>query len=313
MQNTRDIEIKSALEKLESFKKNPEYKDEMYAIEENIAFLKAIKNFPTYLKWLFFRAPKLDSLKLLELTDFPVEEWDVLMHKRLIEMQEKDRPGLVKPIVETITNFIFSQNSDVVMADLGAGGMELDHQIIKKILSSNFKHKIVMIAVDKSPTTQVIAKDNLKGIFDKIDFYEVENLDETKVESIKRTSQKKVVLILCKNDIFNLDKFFPKKYFNIIYHSLFKHHLPLTLQPKFDAVINNITENIFEYDGFRSWMVIIPQTIVGWNHPHFLNAELFSNFRFLRKKDILQYAEKCKGKVKFYTQTGQYLLIKKAC
>ena len=49
----RNQKISDALVKLEGFRKNPAYKKDSYAIEENIRFLEAIKTIPSYIKWLY--------------------------------------------------------------------------------------------------------------------------------------------------------------------------------------------------------------------------------------------------------------------
>ena len=76
------MEIDGILEKLRQFKNDPRYSDRLYAIAENIKFVEAMKSLPRYLWWLLTRAPKIDGARLLELTDFPVEEWDVKFVKK---------------------------------------------------------------------------------------------------------------------------------------------------------------------------------------------------------------------------------------
>ncbi len=98
----RNQEISDALVKLEAFRNDPAYKKDSYAIEENICFLEAIQTIPSYIKWLVTRAKKLDGSRLLELTDFPVEDWDISIHQKLIEMPTEDKPGLIKPLVNSL-------------------------------------------------------------------------------------------------------------------------------------------------------------------------------------------------------------------
>mgnify|MGYP001584098075 FL=1 len=130
MKKRRIIEIDGILEKLREFKSDSRYGDRLYAIEENIRFAEAMKSLPRYVWWLFTRAPKIDGSKLLELTDFPVEEWDVRMHGRLIEVERSKKIKLIKPLVDKISEFIFKENKPLILANLGAGGMEADRQVI---------------------------------------------------------------------------------------------------------------------------------------------------------------------------------------
>ena len=78
-----------------------------YALDENITFFKSCRSLFQYLKWLFLRAPVIDREKILELTDFPLPRWDQRMHLRLIELQARKFPGLIKPLVDKISHFIY--------------------------------------------------------------------------------------------------------------------------------------------------------------------------------------------------------------
>ena len=300
-------EIEGAIKKLEEFERNPVYADRLYAIKENIIFLKAARSLPAYIKWLLTRTGKLDGSKLLELTDFPVPEWDRKMHWRLIEMQKRDNPGLVKPLVEAIVDFVKKENRDLICANLGAGGMEVDRQVIRRLIDSSYNKRLVIVAVDKSETTREIAKENLASLNSEIELIEVDQLTLEQLEETKQKTNKNIVVFLCKNDIFELDKTFPAKYFDLVYHSLFKHHLDDKQKRELDRVLDDLSNTILEYDGYLNKSVIVLQTIVGWNYPNFLNAELFSNFRFKEKDFVLSYAKE-RGDINFYSGLGQYLL-----
>ena len=122
----RTQEINDAIQKLESFKNDPAYAKNAYAIGENIVFLKSIKNIVSFFWWLATRTKKIDPVRLLELTDFPVEEWDVKMHRRLIEIERNKHIGLGKPLVDKILDYVMAENRPLILVNLGAGGMEVD-------------------------------------------------------------------------------------------------------------------------------------------------------------------------------------------
>ncbi len=299
-------EIENALAKLQEFKKDPAYAHKQYAIDANIAFLKAARSFPRYLWWLATVAPNLDGSKLLELTDFPVEEWDIKMHKRLIEMQKKKQPGLVAPLVKAISDYIRKENRALVLADLGAGGMEVDRQVIAWALKSKLQQPLTIVAVDKSPITRKIAFENLKELAGEITLVETGDIRAADLEKM-RASSKNILVVMCTNNIFGLEEQFSPKYFDLVYHSLFRHHLSVPEQGRLDATVTKMGKRHFEFDGFMNWPVVIPQTIVGWRSPHFLNGELFSNFRFKRRQYIARNAA-LQGALSFYGMTGFYLL-----
>lgn len=302
----RRIEIGRILEKLREFENDSRYGGRLYAIEENIRFAEAMKSLSRYIWWLLTRVPKIDGSKLLELTDFPVEEWDVRMHKRLVEMERKDRPGLVKPLVKKIVEFILKENKSLTLANLGAGGMEVDRQVISELIDKKYDKPIIFIGVDKSPITNKIAKENLNSLGRGIEIFDIENLTKDRLGEIKKTN-KGIAVVLCKNDIFNLGVEFPPKYFDLVYSSLFKHHLTEADKERLDKIIKNISKKSLEYDGYKNWLVVPLQTLVGWNYLLFLNAEIFSNLRFKEKK-ILMSSSRNKGKIWFYKGTGFYLL-----
>lgn len=304
---TRSQEIESALAKLGGFRADPAYADRQYAIDANTAFLKAARSLSSYLWWLFTVAPKLDGSRLLELTDFPVEEWDVAMHSRLIELQRRKQPGLVAPLVAAITDYIQHESRDLIMADFGAGGMEVDRQVAEWAVRANGEHLLTIVAVDKSAVTRNIARKNLETLQGSVDVVETGEIDAAELERLRRAATKNVLIVMCTNDIFHLPEQFPAHSFDLIYHSLFKHHLTPEGQETLDAVIRGLAKKHLEFDGFKSWPVTLPQTVVGWNYPHFLNGETFSNLRFKDRKDREVYARE-RGNIEFFSATGFYLL-----
>ena len=305
--SVRRQQIEKALAQLERFKADPAYADKRYALDANSVFLRAARSWLSYLWWLFMVAPKLDGSRLLELTDFPVEEWDVAMHDRLIALQKRKRPGLIAPLVGAIAEYLQKESRDVVMANLGAGGMEVDRQVASWALQTGYPHALTIVAVDKSPVTRRLAEKNLRELADQVEIVETNDLTQAELERLRKNAQKKVLIVMCTNDIFALDKTFQPGYFDLVYHSLFRHHLNPAEREKLDATISVLAKSHLEFDGYKNWAVVIPQTVVGWNYPHFLNGEFISNLRFEQKRNIAARAS-LKGSHRFYGQTGFYLL-----
>jgi SAM-dependent methyltransferase len=304
-------EIHNATAKLESFKLDPRYTgsaDMLYAIDENLLFLKAIRSLPRYFAWLVGHARMVDGARLKELTDFPVPEWDVAMHGRLMEIERNKRIKLGAPLRDSILQYILNQNPSrpLTIVNLGAGGMEVDRQVGECLLEKGYQGQVIFIGIDKSPTTHAIAKDNLKSFGDKVTLLEIDNLTAEKLADVKK-NQKGIVYILSKNDIFTLEESFPSGYFDMVYNSLFMHHLEPAQRGRIVEIMKKIAKKVCIYEGYRTWKVIIPQTIVAWNYPIFLSATVFSNIRFNTKKEV-QSAAKGKGNVSFYGGTGHYLL-----
>lgn len=308
----RHQEIESIIARLQSLEGQESYVSDRYAVRENIIFMNAIRSFPKYLFWLLFHAPSIDGERLKELTDFSIPEWDIAMHGRLTQMQKRKFPGLMEPLVSAITDHLLQRgrSKSLTIANFGSGAMETDRQVLSRLIALRHPHPIHLVSIDTSPTAHKLAQDNLKELEQFVETHEVEYVTHQILEEFKKAAQKQFVVIHCKNDILRLDHEFSSNFFDLVYHSLFKHHLSSENQERLDQVVDRVAKNWFEFDGYFSRLVIPAQTIVGWNYPVFLNSELFSNLRFMRKKKLQSVAHG-RGIIQFYPLTGFYLLIKK--
>jgi len=71
-------------------------------------------------------------------------------------------------------------------------------------------------------------------------------------------------------------------------------------------IIDGLAGKIFEYDGYRSWLHLIPQTITAWKYPPLLNGSVFSNFRYQTRDEVIK-KKNINIKVRFYGIAGTYL------
>jgi len=281
-------------------------RDLLYAIDENIVFFEASKSPFKYLWWILFRMPKIDCTRVLEINDI-LPKWDKEMHIKLMEVEKRKFPGLIKPLVENIVEHIKKENRPLVLADIGFGGMETERQVIEKLIEDDHQQPIVFVGIDQSLSAHEIAKENLSPFKDKIQYHDIDQLsDSTLKDTIK--SNTGITVIACRNDIFNFSKIFGQGIFDLSYHSLFKHHLNDQQQKKLDRVLQQISKKVLEYDGFRSNISLIPQTKNGWGHPAFLNAAIFSNLRFNKQHDLSLQSKQKGKKILFFRQKGNYLM-----
>lgn len=278
-----------------------------YAINENIAFFEATKSILKYIWWIVMRAPKINGGRLLEINDL-LPKYDLMMHRKLIEMEKRDFPGLIAPLVNRVVEIMTSKNKSKTLVNIGCGGMEAERQVISSLIVKKYNERLVFVGVDRSLTTAQLIKENLKDLFYEVEFYEIDNLDNQKLHEITERQEKQFLIVLCKNDIFQLDKYFPENVFDVAFHVLFKHHLNQEEKNDLDNVLNKISKNIIEYDGYLSWHNMIPQIIAGWSNPIFLNAEIFSHLRFSKKEKLLALN---RNKEILFTKIGYYLLKKK--
>ena len=105
------------------------------------------------------------------------------------------------------------------------------------------------------------------------------------------------------NNIFQLDEQFPPQYFDLIYHSLFKHHLNPAEQERLDSTMQMLARKRFEFDGYKSWPVVFPQTMAGWASPVFLNATVISWARYKSNDEVKQKS----GDISYYAMIAHYL------
>lgn len=292
--------INDVLDELDALKNNHFLNE--YALQENVLFFKATQSIWKYIKWFLFKTPKINSEKLLEFTDFSSQKWEIEMHKNLAKAERDKFPGLIKPLVENIVKIILKSNDLKIIADLGCGAMEVERQIIQKLISLENKTPSIFIGIDKSNIVAQIAKENFKEIQDFIEFYEIDNLDMDILNNLINQRKKNYLVIICKNDIFKLDNFFPSKIFDLIFHVFFKHHLNSSEKQNLDDTIIKLSKQILEYDGYKSRVNMIAQSITAWSSPVFLNAAIFSSLRFSKKK----FLSKKYNNLKFYWH-GNYL------
>ncbi|GEM_PF-858777 len=304
--------IDNVLSDLFSLKKTG-YVANSYAIDENIIFFKAIKSFSGYIKWLFGRAPKIDGQKLLELTDFSLSnlpKWEIQMHKELISLEKKKFPGLIEPLVDRILNIIISSNKSLIVADFGSGGIEVVRQVIIRLVYNNYKHKVTFVGIDLSDAAHEVALENLQKLKENhiIDVFRIEKLDKQILNRLISTGNEQYKVILCKNDLFKLSDYFSEHFFDVIFHSLFKHHFNVRDKERVELVSERYGKIVLEYDGYKSWPhIIIPHALTGWRDPVFLNATIFSDLRYSTRREIRKATRK--GHLRFF-KIGTYLLEK---
>lgn len=279
-------------------KKNPDD----YAIQQSIIFFEATKNFISYIYWILVKAPYIDESRILELGDFSFSIWDQEMYDGLIQVERGKFLGLVNPLVKKIVGYLKNRQEKTVIVTVGSGGMEVERQVLQMLLASGYQHKVLWIGIDRSDIAHAVAEKNLNSLGTSMKVIKTDLLTSENLFGFIDDGQYQV--ILCKNDFFDIVKFFNTKEFDLVVSSLFKHHLPPDLKIKFDQVTKYIAKNFLEYDGYRNLVNLIPQSLIAWNNPILLNASVFSGLRYQQKNKI-KIPNDCK--ITFYS-IGTYLL-----
>ncbi len=97
----RNKQISDVLNDLKILKMSTQDPNKLSAIDYNVAFFEACKSIFKYAVWLIIRAPKIKSDKIQEVNDL-LPKYDEAMHQKLIEMEKKKFPGLIKLLVDKL-------------------------------------------------------------------------------------------------------------------------------------------------------------------------------------------------------------------
>ena len=293
------------LEKIEEIiKELKELKTESngYAVVENIKFFEAIKSPLNYIGWLVFVASKIDKEKIIELNDFPKEEWEENLHRNLIKMERKRIPGMIEPLKRRIIEVIHTKEPRLII-NLGAGAMELERQVVESLLRTEYDKKITFVAVDRSAVAKRIGMENLADLQDRI---EIEQIDQLDKDRLATNYKKNIRIFLCSNDIFELDKEFGNKFFDLVLFAKFKHHLREAQKVRLDTIIKTTSKQLLEFDDYRSWGLLIPQSIATWKYPVLMNGAIFSRLRDYTRKELRE-ERKTDERLEFF-KNGSYLI-----
>jgi SAM-dependent methyltransferase len=190
---------------------------------------------------------------------------------------------------------------------MGCGGMEVERQVIQVLQAKQHPGCVLFVGIDQSPVAHAIAKENLHTLGSAIVIEEYERLDREYLKSAVMSSQQTYSVILAKNDVFKLHEEFHGCLFDIAFSSLFKHHLPPARKDEFDQTLAAVAKRVLEYDGYKSWGVMIPQTLTTWKSPVLLNGTIFSDLRYHTKKEL---KKKAGGHKISFTKIGTYLMEK---
>lgn len=263
--------------------------DVRYAVEENIAFFSAVRSVWSYIRWLFQRSGKIDGDRLLEINEL-LPGLDEEMHTRLTKAGRRKFPGLLRPITNRLTNnIIASKEARVRVIDIGSGGMEIERQVMQNLFDKNYPSTVTFVGIDVSADALSRAATNIAELGSSISVAFVEQLDQDTLERIEHSTQAQFLILLCRVDINDALKMCPRGYFSFAFTSLFLHHIPRVARTQILQQVGTLARDVIHYDGYRSPMNLIPQSIVAWRHPVFLNAAVFSNLRYMKKDELKRF------------------------
>jgi hypothetical protein len=303
MKKVRKHEIDEILNYLERLAIRPGLNKE--PILENITFFKHVYSLFSFYKWLYTTVPKIKPENLLELMDIDSNSsYDTELIASLAALERKVFPGIVTPLVRRIFRLISDVNNTLII-NLGSGAMEVERQIIAKLICSENKKPVIFIGIDKSTRAHAFAKQHLNEFKSEVEIIEKANLDDDSLNNIFSNQKCLYTVVLCNNDIFSLDKYFTKTRFDLAFNCFFKHHFTANTSENIDILLKKLSKKVIEYDGINNHFNSFIQPIVVWKNPVLLSGTVFSNLRFIKKTELRR--NNTGMKIKTYWIKGTYL------
>jgi SAM-dependent methyltransferase len=310
IKNKREKEINEILGDLAVLEGDKKYRE---AVQINAEFLKAAVSPGKYFRWLILKAPQLRKKKenILELGDFPIERWQREIHLNYIQVERNKFAGLLKPITKQIISEINKSNKQTfTVLNIGCGGMEIERQVIEELKSKGIKKNIIFIGVELSQTIYKIAFDNLKTLAEdkSIEMKELTELNNHVLEElVKKAKPGQFIVRVINTDALNLRDWLLPGSFDLVYHSMMKHHLNETEKKSLDQLVTYLAPKMIEYDDFYSFPLLILPSLFTWKSPCLLNGTILSLLRDPSKREVLTKGNGWHSKI--FRFMGYYLRI----
>jgi hypothetical protein len=255
------------------------------AVSENIGFFKSSYSFFSFYKWLYKKGPKIRRENLLELMDIDADSpYAVDLITSLAALEARVYPGMITPLVRKICRYVREEESMLII-NLGSGAMEVEKQVIARLIRSENKKPVIFVGIDKLQRAHAFARQNLNVFGPDVDIIEKEVMDDDSLNMISANKKSLYTVVLCSNDVFSFDKRFISTRFDLAFNCFFKHHFDVSSSEKIDSALKKFSKKVIEYDGLNNNFNSFTQTVFVWNNPVLLNGAVFSNLRYIKKKN----------------------------
>lgn len=254
-------------------------------LEENLAFLEAIRTFFGWARWAWGRARRLDPDSLLELADFPWLPYGPECTRQLIAVQRKTFPGLIRALVEALDFRILRLSRErgagvtISVLEIGPGGCEVVRQLIERWRQRGSVPHVRFLCVEIDGQLVTVAIENLRVQLES-GLLAFETISNGEVPSWVAAGQDGAPVKLGYLTGAAVDVL-PGlgERFDLAFHSLMKHHIPTQQREVLDGLLVAAANEVIEYDCWRSLLSFLGATHESWNEPLQLNAALFSTLR----------------------------------
>ncbi|HNW69266.1 MAG TPA: hypothetical protein PKI01_02605 [Bacteroidales bacterium] len=275
------------------------------AVSENISFFRNSYSILSFYKWLYTKAPGIKTEHLLELMDIDsASPYDTELISSLAATERKLFPGLINPLVKRIYNLITCENTRLIVST-GSGAMEVERQVISRLIRSGNDKPVVFIGLDISASSHNYAKQNLASLKTELHIIEIKELDDASLQRIRNENKSLYTVILCNNDIFSLGRYFSESRFDLAYHCFFKHHITAVASNDIDSILKKHSKRVIEYDGVKNNFNSFVQSLFVWRNPVLLSGTVFSNLRYRKKNELGSH--NTDFRIKTYWMKGTYM------
>ncbi len=278
----REKQIGLILRQLESARSAAISTRQTYALEQNIRLMESLRSLTGFINWLANDLPRLQGDRLLELNEL-LPEWDGLIHDQLLGVERHKWPAFIRPMVDALVHEITSARREMVLLDIGSGAMEIERQVITRLLERRKVAPTTFIAIDESASAHSRARANLAELAGQV------QIKETSLEQVIELAHQPAArfrVLLCRCNASALDALADGS-LDLAFHSFMRHHLLPQQRIWLDQACARIAYRVLEYDGYRSTLHLMALALACWRHPAFLSAGIVSCLRFPKREQLL--------------------------
>ncbi len=264
----------------------------------NIEFFRAIRSPFGYLWWLIFRAPKLrrNRTKIVEIIDLPFPKWQKMVLETLswFEVWMRVLVPIREQIIRELERLKKVKKEPIIVASIGCGGMELERQIIYKLIRKRFDFPLIFIGVDYSPASLEVTTSKFSNLTARglVQIKAASHLGNDDLNQLKAEAAfQKLLLVFLKADAFDL-KELAEGSFDLVYHTRLRHHLTLEEGRQLDKLAIHLAPKVVELDDLFSLPTVIMTSLFVWRFPAVMNGAVFSFLKDFSKGELLAKKER---------------------
>ena len=260
-----------------------------YSIDQNIAFFNAARSLPRYIYWLLTQYSRVDSHRILELSDFHLRSglWEESLLLDLVRLEKSRMIDLVGPLREELLKQLKTIapkiNHPLVAINVGCGVMEIERQIIDHLIKSPLNVPVIFIGIDNSQAALDMSRANLRSYHGS--FHVSNELTPELIIQLQQSGHPYEIQFIIGDAITSLSSLSPG-ILDLIYYSKFLHHLSDSDKENFENLLTRIAKRAIEFDDYRGIYLPLMSLLTNWRRPILLNGAVFSSLRVPSRSEL---------------------------